>query len=87
MCQTVKTMSKRRISGFLVGPKGERKNSDKPEIFESSAGRKYVIAILEGGVDVETGEITPESVYPLGLPEDQLKLVKSGMIINVEEES
>lgn len=76
---------KRTISGFLVGPKGSRTNSDKAEIFESSAGRKYIIAILAGSVDTDSGEIIPESVYPLGLPEDQLKLVKTGMSIMVDE--
>lgn len=77
---------KRTISGFLVGEKGSRTQAEKPEIFKSENGRSYVICVLEGGVDTETGEITPEDVQALGLPEDQLKLVKKGMKIKIQEQ-
>ena len=78
---------KRKISAFLIGPKGQRTQSEKAEIFESSNGRSFVICILEGGVDEESGEITAETVYPLGLPEEHLKKVRVGMTVAYTEQS
>ena len=56
----------RKIKTFLAGEKGSKKHrSEQPEVYESSDGRFFVVAILEGSVDKEAKVIRGEMVQTL----------------------